>query len=451
MTISKDFNFSNYLKNFEFSKDQQSNNLLDSSNLGFKVSTLDNYMGKDKPILKNSKKSLSSKTVIEKYVIGDIIVKKFINEYWTSKQRQGSSIHEISYRACFKSQLPRFFIKVLSKKNDIIYDPFSGRGTTIIEACLMGRNIILNDINPLSVILAKPRLEIPDLIKIEERLNKIDLNGNYEIDLDLSMFYHPKTETEIRALRNYLRIRKNKGIEDYIDRWIRMIATNRLTGHSKGFFSVYTLPPNQAVSQESQKKINLKRNQIPSYRNVKKSILKKSKNLVRNVSDEQKKRLLKARKNALFLTKDARRTEEICDNSVQLIITSPPFLNIVQYSKDNWLRCWFNSLDVEKITKEITMAKTIEKWSNVMQSAFNEFYRIIKPGGWVVFEVGEIKKGKVKLDEFVVPLGIQTGFNCKGILINSQSFTKTSNIWGISNNKGGTNTNRIVVFRKLTN
>src|SRR6266849_6618879 len=31
-------------------------------------------------------------------------------EFWTSRQRQASSIHEVSYRACFKPQLPAFFI-----------------------------------------------------------------------------------------------------------------------------------------------------------------------------------------------------------------------------------------------------------------------------------------------------------------------------------------------------
>jgi DNA modification methylase len=59
---------------------------------------------------------------------------KYTNEFWTSRQRQASSIHEISYRACFKPQLPRFFIILLTKKGDIVYDPFSGRGTTVIEA-----------------------------------------------------------------------------------------------------------------------------------------------------------------------------------------------------------------------------------------------------------------------------------------------------------------------------
>jgi hypothetical protein len=39
----------------------------------------------------------------------------FVNEFWTSRQRQANSLHEISYRACFKPQLPRFFIELLTK------------------------------------------------------------------------------------------------------------------------------------------------------------------------------------------------------------------------------------------------------------------------------------------------------------------------------------------------
>ena len=54
----------------------------------------------------------------------------------------------------------------------------------------------------------------------------------------------------------------------------------------------------------------------------------------------------------------------------------------------------------------------------------------------------------MKLEEYVVPLGLKAGFDCEGIMINQQSFTKTANIWGISNNTKGTNTNRIVILRK---
>ena len=50
----------------------------------------------------------------------------FTNEFWTSKQRAGHSLHEISYRACFKPQLVDFFVQRLTEPGDLVYDPFMG-------------------------------------------------------------------------------------------------------------------------------------------------------------------------------------------------------------------------------------------------------------------------------------------------------------------------------------
>ena len=390
----------------------------------------------------------SAETIIDCAEINGITVPWFINEYWTARQRQAASIHEISYRACFKAQLPRFFIELLTERGDTVYDPFSGRGTTGIEAGLLVRKVISNDINPLSKIFTYPRLAVPSPVEVEARLNEISFYESLRADLDLSMFYHPKTEAEIVSLKRYLDEKKRSGCEDDADHWIRMIATNRLTGHSSGFFSVYTLPPNQAVSQESQVKINEKRKQEPGYRNTKKIIMRKTMTLLKRVPPDQVSFLREAAETALFLGKDAAETSEIVDESVSLTVTSPPFLDIVQYSKDNWLRCWFNNLDTRKIEKQITMARTVEDWSAKMGQVFEELYRITKPGGWVAFEVGEVRNGKVKLDDHVIPLGLQAGFRCLGVVVNSQQFTKTANIWGVNNNLSGTNTNRIVVFYK---
>src|SRR3989344_1114707 len=113
------------------------------------------------------------KTCIENaFVIGNTYP-KFINEFWTSKQRQASSIHEISYRACFKPQLPRFFIERFSKPGDYVYDPFSGRGTTAIESALLRRNVIANDVNPLGKVITEPRFFIPMMVEVEKRLSSI--------------------------------------------------------------------------------------------------------------------------------------------------------------------------------------------------------------------------------------------------------------------------------------
>jgi len=369
-------------------------------------------------------------------------------EFWTARQRQAARIHEVSYRACFKPQLPAYFIERLSAPGELVYDPFSGRGTTTIEAALRGRRVIDNDINPLSAILTRPRLEVPDLDTIQARLAEIPLHAKSTATPDLSMFYQRDTLHEIVALRNYLRRRRASGDEDAADRWIRMVSTNRLTGHSTGFFSVYTLPPNQAASAANQIKINRKLGQIPGYRDTRAIILRKSRQLQRDLSDDERARLHAAAKSARFLTGAAHRTPQIPAASVQLTVTSPPFLDVVQYASDNWLRCWFNGLDADAIGHRITMSKTIAAWRVQMARVFVELYRVIRRGGWVAFEVGEVRKGKIRLEEHVVPLGIAAGFNCEAVLINEQRFTKTANIWGVNNNQLGTNTNRIVVFHK---
>jgi DNA modification methylase len=369
-------------------------------------------------------------------------------ELWTSRQRQASPIHEISYRACFKPQLPAYFIERLTREGDVVYDPFSGRGTTAVEAALRGRNVIVNDINPLSIILTYPRLELPNVTEVDMRLKSLRFAARPRGEIDLSMFFHPDTEYELLGLREYLYRRAHGGTEDSVDRWIRMVATNRLTGHSPGFFSVYTLPPNQAVSPDDQIRINARLKQEPEYRNIRALILKKTLQLQGRLGAAERWRLRKAAADALLLSKDARATNDIPDDSVQLTVTSPPFLDVVQYARDNWLRCWFNGFDAEKVGERITMSKTVEDWEAEMAAVFSELHRVTKPGGWVAFEVGEVRRGTVKLDEVVAPLGIGAGFECAAILINAQSFTKTANIWGVKNNSLGTNSNRIVLFRK---
>lgn len=372
-------------------------------------------------------------------------------ELWTAKQRQGHSLHQISYRACFKPELPNFFIVRLTQPGERVYDPFSGRGTTAVEAALCNRRVIANDINPLSAILARPRIDPPAIDSVIGRLADLPLPAAREAgpdDPDLSAFYHPDTERELRALRDYLHDRLTAGTEDGIDRWIRMVATNRLTGHSPGFFSVYTLPPNQATTPERQHQINRRLGQAPEYRDVKRIIEKKSRQLLRDLDENTRRNLHAMAKDALFLTGRAQNTDRIPDGSVALTVTSPPFLDVVQYADDNWLRCWFNHIDAHAVGAQMSTHKSVEAWAAEMLATLQELFRITKPGGHVAFEVGEVRGGKVCLDEIIEPLGEEAGFSTKAVLINAQKFTKTSNIWGVDNNRKGTNTNRIVLFRK---
>jgi DNA methylase len=367
-----------------------------------------------------------------------------INEFWTAGQRQAHSIHEVSYRACFKPQLPEFFIERLTSPGDAVYDPFMGRGTTPVQAALMGRRPLGNDVNPLSVLLTRPRLSPPSLGEVARRLDEIAWDeagdaGRPERG-ELLAFFSARTLRHILALRDWLIARAPLGeAPDPVDDWIRMVAINRLTGHSPGFFSVYTLPPNQAVSAQAQRKINEKRSQTPADRDVKKLILRKSASLLRDgrMAPHPEPRL------NIGL---AHSTPAIASNSAKLVVTSPPFLDVVQYSQDNWLRCWFAGIDLEAIA--IPHHRAEASWRMMVRDTLAELARVLVPGGHIAFEVGEVRNGKLFLERLVWEAAEGLPFERLFVMVNQQVFTKTAKCWGVDNNAKGTNSNRIVVLRR---
>jgi hypothetical protein len=367
-------------------------------------------------------------------------IRYLINEFWTSAQRRSHSMHEISYRACFKAQLPEFFIRALTKAGEAVYDPFMGRGTTPVQSALMGRQPIGNDINPLSILLTRPRLAPPAIHDIARRLDDIRWDEGEIDDAELLAFYSPRTLRHICALRRWLIARCPLDcVPDPVDDWIRMVAINRLTGHSPGFFSVYTLPPNQAVSPRSQRKINARREQIPPDRDVKKLILKKTASLL---SDGP----MPAHPPSLLVTGAAQSTPAIADQSIRLVVTSPPFLDIVQYAEDNWLRSWFAGIDIATVA--IAHHRTEAGWQQMVRDTLIELARIVRSGGHVAFEVGEVRNGKVLLERLVWDAAEGLPFDRRFVMVNQQEFTKTANCWGVKNNTKGINTNRIVILRR---
>ena len=223
-----------------------------------------------------------------------------------------------------------------------------------------------------------------------------------------------------------------------MDDWIRMVALNRLTGHSPGFFSVYTLPPNQAVSVEAQRKINEKRSQTPPPRDVARLILRKSRALLADGAP--------ARMEARLGVGDAGETPFIASGTIRLVVTSPPFLDVVQYENDNWLRSWFAGIDPASV--RISSHKNETDWSAMVSAVFKELARVLTPGGHVAFEVGEVKGGKLLLERLVWRAVEGLPFERLFVLVNEQQFTKTSHCWGVANNGKGTNSNRIVVLRR---
>lgn len=419
---------------------------------------------------------------------GALLVPTYTGEFWTSKQRLAHRLHEVSYRACFKPQLPRFFIERLTKKGDVVHDPFMGRGTTPLEAALLGRTPAGSDANPLSEVLLAPRLQPPTQEEVEAQLeawapalaaaaaaasddsaggassaagepsvtvsdgtvSEGAVSDGTVSESDLLAFYHPQTLAELCTLRGLLHSAAQRGPLEPAAAWIRMVAVNRLTGHSPGFFSVYTLPPNQATSPDAQRRINHKRDQTPPRRHVLELIARKSATLLKGIAAKDRKTLARRADGLpagpLLGTAPADATAHLDDASVALVVTSPPFLDVVHYKNDNWLRCWFCGIDPDAV--DLTMARTVPAWQEAMTAALRELHRVVRPGGFVAFEVGEVRGGSIRLEEAVLPCGVAAGFDPELVLVHVQDFTKTANCWGVDNNTRGTNTNRVVLFAR---
>lgn len=378
-------------------------------------------------------------------------------ELWTSRQRQMHPIHyTISYRASFKPELPEYFIQRylddLSREDRRLLDPFGGRGTTVLQANLMGIAAHHNDLNPVAGFIARSRRTIPERHQLLDRLLSLDLSGP-ETRLDpkdenrLLPFFHPETLKEILGFRSHLL--KNLNQDPVMD-YLGVTALSRLYGHSDGFFSVYTFPQ-ISIMPVAQERNNRKRNQKPDYKPVKERIAKK---FNRDLSVPLPGLFHNASRNNTYSTHDSRDLASVDSESVDLVVTSPPFLDKVDYISDNWMRSWFLDMEEQTGRMELGIFSDIQQWASFMKDTLVELGRVLKPGGRGVIEVGEVRvRGKtVPLEEVLMeplPLKVDGGtLVAEEIFLNVQEFTKLAHCWDVKNNKSGTNTNRCLVIRK---
>lgn len=376
---------------------------------------------------------------------------RVVGELWTAKQRQLHSMHySISYRGSFKPELPDFLIKRYSNKGDIVFDPFSGRGTTALQANLLGRVAWASDVNPLSILITEAKLNPVGLDEVVLRLNQIDFRRPIDLhgysDL-FSPFYHPDTFRELVNLKNHV-----KENPDTVSRFIEMIAISRLHGHSPGFFSVYSFPQ-ISVPPESQRSINEKRGQVPEYRSVAPRVIKKAAQCLRDGFTSDFFEISSANR---INCSDSRSLGGMPSDSVNLVVTSPPFLDKVDYLSDNWLEFWFAGISPKSFKKDVIMSSSLEDWKDFIRSTLKELLRVTKKRGVCVMEVGEVEhEGEIlNLDEEVAKLAREVSvpgkcFVVEELLINKQKFTKMANCFKVSNNEKGTNTNRMVVLRAV--
>jgi SAM-dependent methyltransferase len=370
-------------------------------------------------------------------------------EFWTSRQRQLHSLHyAISYRGSFKPELPDYFIRRYSKPGQIVADPFCGRGTTILQANLLGRTGWANDINPLAQAITRAKVNPIPLDDVSSFLSEVDWAGGERgsVTEDLLAFYHPDTLSELSVLKKHL-----AGSSSAAARFVQLLALSRLHGHSRGFFSVYSMPQ-LSLHPQAQRRINHRRGQQPEYRAIVPRIISKAKAVLR---DNLLKEIRTAAEKNIYSTQDARNLTTWPSGQVDLVVSSPPFLDKVDYITGNWLELWFLDIPPETLQQGVMQTTNMTEWKQFIEDVLPEIGRILKTGGICVLEVGDItfNKEKVYLDEIVAELALeqqkQNKLILRQVLIHRQDFSKLSHCFQIINNCKGTNTHRLLIMEKV--
>lgn len=242
----------------------------------------------------------------------------------------GYASHDLhAFAAKFPPQLPRAFIRGLTSPGDIVLDPMVGSGTTMVEALLEGRCGIGLDLDPLALRLSSVKtlpLDVDDIRMAGDRVislaNALLSNGK-AIDQELARqfdertrdfvgyWFLPATQRELMALVLAIRSVTESSIRRFLELTFSSIIVTKSGGVSLARDLAHSRPhrvekaPKNALEQFS---------------------LRLRKNLV-SIS-----RLRTDGTNALSLAGDAR-TMPLADGVVDLVVTSPPYANAIDYMR----------------------------------------------------------------------------------------------------------------------
>ena len=143
-------------------------------------------------------------------------------------------LHSICpYFAMFPKSFVMEQIVAFSRPKEVVFDPFCGRGTTVLESLLNDRKAMGSDINPVAACIAGAKAAVPELKKVYNRLNELKgllRDCAYRTEPATEFFatcYHRRTYSEIAFLRKNLQWRS-----DDTDRFIAAVMLGVLHGES---------------------------------------------------------------------------------------------------------------------------------------------------------------------------------------------------------------------------
>lgn len=372
------------------------------------------------------------------------------------------------YPATFISPIPKFLIASLTKPGDTVLDPFGGSGTTIIEALKLNRNSIYNDLNPfaadivLSLLSAvKYALSGTDYLNKDDELQRLKKNCLFKGDVadfidkcgishDVNEWYHIDTLTELLSVIKLIESEQHIGEKENITP-IRKLAISSILKSASSQHGHFTY-----ITDNCKPKEKIYRNAIKLYIDKIEQICLAAKDLIIQFNLAHSNGDLTSLLNKVkTVAGDARNLAWIDDQSVDLVLTSPPYLCAQDYIKTMRLVNLFfpNNQAFSNIVKDEIGSRSkrrgksdivVPEFYSDLKLVFEHIYRVLKSNGVFCLILGQ---GKSQITS-----GFDTVSDICEILQNEYSFKKIFQQQRHIGNRviqiGGVDKEDIIIFRK---
>lgn len=362
--------------------------------------------------------------------------------------RWGHSMHTMCpYHGMFPPRLAHYFIQRFSVPDDLVVDPFSGRGTTTLQARVEGRRTISNDLSPLAYVLSGAKADPPSWTSLMtfvselERRFRARAQREPDVSADIRMLFHKSTLRQILFLREQL---LSRPMTNWTPEYL--ILAGALAGilhgaHRSDGSSMYlsiSMPNTFSMPPTYVKKYIRENGLVKIDQNVFECLRDKLARIYLDSTDGPIGRTFK--KDASKILGD----HVTKSNSVNLVLTSPPYLRVVNYGTSNWIRLWLLGIDNvsrhggagrQSLDSELDHRHTYESYSAFMLRTLQGVRRVLRKDGVAVFVIGDVATpGKTTISlahRIWSDIGAETGLRLLEMIEDSlPSQNKVSRIWG---------------------
>jgi DNA modification methylase len=278
--------------------------------------------------------------------------------------------------------MARSLVLDCTKKGDHVVDPFCGSGVVALEAARNGRCVSAGDWNPYAALLTRAKLFAPANLELALRdlremwalsRKKIAHQDLRKVPLWVRRFFHPET------LRSALSVRD--ACVEQENHFLLACLLGILHHQRPGFLS---FPASHLVPYLRDKKFP-QRSYPEMYQE--RDVLSRLEAKVRRSFRRPPKRYELSNQ---VLCTDARQFPRL--RNIKAVITSPPYMNELDYVRDNRLRLWFIERSIPA-GLEFKRGKREPEFRALVQSVFLRLAPGIKPGGYFVIVVGDVTRG----------------------------------------------------------